>query len=194
MTIASRNSLPGESAGEKLARIVKFYAGCSLHHRVDELGKLVARGVDEPGKVVGVRTNCGMFALGVMAEAGVDDPLLDRPYVTGQAIAWLRQIGLNRHALRTYSGAKGPQPKLGSLLRYNTHGKNDDHVEWLLSDVDALGQAVHGGGGRTDNGITVTGKSLITWNYGRPLVEFWDPDLLGIEVLLASSDVNEAYP
>lgn len=194
MTIAGRNSLPGESPGEKLARIVRSYAGCSLDHRVAELGKLVARGVDEPGRVVRVKTNCGMFSLGVMAEAGVDDPLLDTPYVNGEAIAWLRRIGFNRKALVSYTGARGPQPRLGALLRYNTAGKNDDHVEWLLSEVDAVGQAVHGGGGRTNNAITIAAKSIIAWNYGRPLVEFWDPDLLGIEVVPIGSDINEAYP
>lgn len=203
MTIAGRNSLPGESAGEKLARIVKYYAGCSLSARVEELGKLVARGVDDPGRVVGIKTNCGMFALGVMAEAGVDDPLLDKPYVTGMAIGWLRQIGINRGALvkLEHPGMLGVHKlPVGALLRYNTAGKNNDHVEWLLSEPDAKAHAQHGGGGRTNNAITVTAADaaanagLITWNFGRPLVEYWDPAKLGIELVPAGSDINEAYP
>ena len=200
MTIAGKNSLPGESPGDKLARIVRHYVGCSLLVREDELGQLVARGVDDPKRVVGIKTNCGMFSLGVMAEAGVDDPILDRKYYDGAAIGWLRQIGLNRKALRKYSGPTGPQPKVGSLLRYNTAGLNDDHVEWLLSSVDQHGYAEHAGGGRKDNAITLVNADapkhagLVTWNYGRPLVEFWDPELLGIEIVPLGSDINEAYP
>jgi len=200
MTVAGKNSLPGESPGQKLARIVRHYVGCSLSSRADELGRLVARGVDDPARVVQIRTNCGLFALGVMAEAGVDDPILDRKYYDGAAIGWLRQIGLNRKALVKYAGPTGPQPQIGALLRYNTAGKNDDHVEWLLSDVDAHGYAEHAGGGRTNNAITLVGPQapnsagLVTWNYGRPLVEFWDPNLLGIEIVPLGSDINEAYP
>lgn len=200
MTIAGKNSLPGECPGDKLARIVRHYVGCSLKTRPDELGRLVARGVDDPKRVVSIKTNCGMFALGVMAEAGVDDLILDREYYNGAAIGWLRQIGLNRRALRRYSGPLGPQPKVGSLLRYNTAGTHDDHVEWLLSEIDAGGYADHAGGGRKDNAITLVKAGapnhagMVTWNYGRPLVEFWDPELLGIEIVPLGSDINEAYP
>lgn len=194
MPIASQDSLPGESPGQKLARIVRSYAGCSMSFRADDLGALVARGVDDPNVVIHVTTNCGMFALGVMAQAGVNSPILDRKYVTGMAIAWLREIGLKLGALLQYTGPHGPQPKLGALLRYNTAGKNDDHVEWMLSDIDAGGHAEHGGGGRTNNAITVcaadapNNAGLVTWNYGRPLVEFWDPDKLGIEIVPADSE------
>jgi hypothetical protein len=194
MTIAGKNSLPGESPGDKLCRIVRSYVGCSLKVRRSELAALVARGVDDPESVVTISTNCGMFALGVMAEAGVDDPLLDRKYVTGMAIAWLRQIGLNRKALVRYTGPHGPQPSAGSLLRYETPSKNDDHVEWLLSSLDAQGGGSHAGGGRPDNAITLVERGIVTSSLGRPLVEFWDPNLLGIETLLPTSDANEAYP
>lgn len=192
--IVTKNSLPGETPGAKLVRLLKSYAGCSLNDRRDELGQLVARGVDVPEQVVTVATNCGTSALGIMALAGVPDPLLDHKYVSGMAIAWLRQIGINKGALVKYTGKNGPQPKLGSLLRYNTAGKNDDHVEWMTSDIDSNGHAEHGGGGRDHNAITVSPSSDVTSSWGRPLVEFWDPDMLGIEVVPAGSDINQAYP
>lgn len=199
MTIAEKYSLPGETAGQKITRTVRLYAGCSLANRRTELGALVARGVDKPASVVEIHTNCGMFALGIFAEVGVKHDLLDKPYQDGEAIAWLRLIGKATGALTTYKGPHGPQPPVGSLLRYNTAGKNDDHVEFLLGPVDALGHAEHGGGGRANNAISITPyalgeASLITWNFGRPLVEFWHPDKLGIDLVPAGSDINEAYP
>jgi hypothetical protein len=197
--IAALNSLPGEPPGAKIARLVRKYEGCSSSTRRAELGALVARGVDRPESVVDIRTNCGMFALGIFAAAGVEHPLLDRPYVSGMAISWLRQIGLQRKALQRYTGVTGPAPKVGSLLRYvsptPTGGKppNNDHVEFLLGPISMQGTALHGGGGRAGNAITV-GTGPVLWSAGRPLVEFWDPDLLGIEELLSSSDMNEAIP
>lgn len=208
LSSVSKNSLPGESPGDKIARTVRHYVGCSLKTRTAELGALVARGVDDPKLMVGVRTNCGTSALGIFAEVGVESPVLLRrymtgtpPVVTGSAIAWLIEIGLASRALVKYTGVMGMQPKVGSLLHYRTptpHGtppKNDDHVEFLLSPIDARGYALHGGGGRADNAISMTtDPGLVTYNNGRPLLQFWDPDLLGIEVLLATSDMNQAYP
>lgn len=186
-------SLPGESAGDKLIRTIKKYVGCSLSSRRDELGKLVARGVDKPEAVVTISTNCATTALGVMAEAGVKHPLLSKPYVSGMAVSWVRQIGLDLGALVKYTGPNGPQPKVGSLLRYNTAGTNNDHVEWLLSPIDAKGEADHAGGGRSNNAVTQDhGNVLTSWN--RPLVEFWDPDKLGIELVPAALEPPPGPP
>lgn len=194
MTIAGKNSLPGESPGDKIIRILKSYDGCSLKHDADRLGKLVARGVDKPAEVIGIKTNCGMTALGVWAEAGVDHPILDKPYVSQMAIAWLVQIGIDRRALVKYTEG-GSKPKRGALLHYKTPGENNDHVEFLLSDVDEHWNALHGGGGRADNLISVAKQpGVVLWNNGRKLFQFWDPDKLGIELVPLGSDINEAYP
>jgi hypothetical protein len=194
MTIAGKNSLPGEAPGEKLVRLVKSYDGCSLKNDRSRLGKLIARGVDRPEDVVEIHTNCGMFALGIWAEAGVSSAILDRKYASQMAISWCIQIGIERRALVKYVDG-GIKPKLGALLHYKTPGENDDHVEFLLSDVDRHWNAVHGGGGRADNAIAVSkAPGVVLWNNGRKLFQFWDPDKLGIDCLLDSSDMNEAYP
>lgn len=163
------------SSSDTFVSLVKKYVGCSIHIRGDELGSLVCRGVDDPAQSVLIKTNCGMFALGIMCEAGVQHDLLTQKYKSGMAIAWLKIIGRDLKAIQKYS--KTNMPKAGSLLHYYTVGKNDNHVEWLLSDIDDKGCAEHGGGGRTDNAIT-TASGTVLWNYGRPLQEWWDPDML----------------
>lgn len=180
--IATVPSLPGEKPADKLIRLVKQYVGCSLTARRDELGELVSRGVDKPEAVVTIATNCATSALGIMAKAGVKHKLLNQPYANGMAIAWVRQIGLQTGALVKFDGKTMPKP--GSLMRYNTPGTNNDHVEWLLGPVAADGTAEHGGGGRADNAIT-SGTGDIRSSWGRPMVEWLDPDRLGIDINVA---------
>jgi lysozyme len=182
--------VPNETPAERIIRLVKSHVGCSLSERRDELGKLVARGVDNPEAVVTISTNCATTALGIMAEAGVRDAILNKHYVSGMAVSWVRQIGINTGALVKFDGHTMPKP--GSLLRYNTPGTNNDHVEWLLGPVDANGSADHGGGGRSNNAIT-EGTGDIRSSWGRPLVEWWDPDQLGIP-LLTQEDPQPAPP
>lgn len=163
------------NSGDTLVALVKKYVGCSLHVHKDDLATLVCRGVDDPDQSVLIKTNCGMFALGIMHEAGVVHDLLTQKYKLGMAIAWVRTIGKDLGALKKFS--KSEMPKAGSLLHYYTSGKNNNHVEWLLEDPDDQGCAEHGGGGRTDNAITI-GSGNVLWNYGRPLQEWLDPDIL----------------
>ncbi len=188
-----KNSLAGELPGDKIIRLVNDYIGCSLLNNRQKLADLVARGVDDPNQIVTVTTNCGLFSLGIMEIAGVQDPLLDKKYVIGLAIAWVRQIGTNLKALVKYTGKNGIQPKRGDLLHYYTNGKDDNHVEWCLSDIDDNGIAEHGGGGRSNNAITKSTSSVLT-NYYRPLQEIIQCDKLGIEIVPVGSDINEAYP
>jgi hypothetical protein len=202
MTIAGENSLPGEAPGDKLARLVRPYVGSSLLTRRYELGLLIARGVDKPEAVVTIATNCAMFALGILAKAGANHDLLDAPYVDQMAMAWVLKIARDLGALVTCKpGAPLPPLKPGTLLHYHTAGKNDDHVEWLLGTPDpATHKADHAGGGRPQNAITLVtagapnNAGLISWNFGRPLESYVDPDKLGIEIVPAGSDINEAYP
>jgi len=183
--------VPNEQPADRIIRLVKSHVGCSLSERRAELGKLVARGVDSPEQVVTISTNCATTALGIMAEAGVRDAILNKPYQSGMAVSWVRQIGINTGALVKFDGKTMPKP--GSLLHYNTPGTNNDHVEWLLGPIDAQGNADHGGGGRSNNAITEgTGNVMSSW--GRPLVEWWDPDKLGIPVLVQDQPAPVAPP
>jgi hypothetical protein len=187
------NSLPGETPGEKIVRMVNKYIGCSLINERTKLADLIARGVDDPNQVVEVKTNCGMFALAIMEIAGARHDILNKKYVIGMAIGWVRQIGIDLKALNKYTGKNGPQPKRGDLLHYFSPGANNNHVEWLLSDPNENGIAEHGGGGRPNNAIT-KGTSSILYSSGRPLQEFIDCTKLGIEYVPFGSDINEAIP
>jgi lysozyme len=180
-----------EQPADRIIRLVKSHVGCNLTNRRDELGKLVARGVDNPEAVVTISTNCATSALGIMAEAGVRDALLNKRYQSGMAVSWVRQIGINTGALIRFDGKTMPKP--GSLMRYNTPGTNNDHVEWLLGPMDANGNADHGGGGRSNNAIT-EGTGDIRSSWGRPLVEWWDPDKLGIPVLSQEDPQSPSPP
>jgi hypothetical protein len=162
-------------SNEILVTLVRKYVGCSLLNRKDELGVLVARGVDAPNKVVGIKTNCATFALGIMHEAGVVHPLLEKPYVLGMAVAWVRTIGKDLKALTKYTKDTVLPP--GALLHYYTPGKNNNHVEWLLSEVAPNKIADHAGGGRSNNAVTLEHGS-IDYSAGRPLQEWLDPRFL----------------
>lgn len=169
----------GETAGQRIARIVRAYAGCSLHHRRDELGALVGRGVDAPDDVVCITTNCATFAIGVLKAAGCQHTLLSKPYVVGMAFAWLVRIGNDHDAWRP---AELP-PSEGAVLWYRLPDLNDDHAEFFLSAPDE-----HGGGGRPDNAITV-GHGDIHASWGRPLHRWLDPDAL----CLPDAHVDDAH-
>lgn len=165
----------GESCGDRIARIVRFYVGSSLFNRRDDLGALVARGVDDPTEVVGIKTNCATFSLGVLAAAfgSVDaargaHPLLATPYKNGMAFAWLTEIANAWGAwVKPVPGQIVP---VGACMHYGTSGLNNDHAEWMLAEPDT-----HGGGGRTDNAVTL-GQSDPHTNLGRPLLQWLDPE------------------
>lgn len=183
----------GESKGERLARIVRSFDGCSLSNRRQELGELVARGVDSADEVVAIRTNCGTFSLGILASAcattSVDEaraahPLLATPYVTGMAFAWLETIGRSWGAWR--AAKPGDIVPVGALMHYGIVGRTVDHAEWLLSEPDE-----HGGGGRTNNAVSI-GHGDPHWSLGRPLLEWMDPELMPIPTVDTQVQVSDA--
>jgi hypothetical protein len=170
---------PGEGRRDRLARIVRFYVGGSLSNRRDELGALVARGVDDPTAVVSIKTNCATFSLGVLAAAfgSVDAArqahgLLATPYQNGMAFVWLMEIATAWGAW--VKAAPGQIVPVGACMHYGTPGLNNDHAEWMLVEPDT-----HGGGGRTDNAVTL-GQSDPHTNLGRPLLQWIDPEKVPI--------------
>jgi hypothetical protein len=160
------------STPENIVEIVKEYIGDSLLNNKEHLALLIARDVDDPNNVVQIKTNCGLFALGVWCKAGVQHKLLDTKYKNGMAIAWVRKIAIDKKALRNYK--KDGPPVAGALLHYYTQGKNNNHVEFLLEDPDEKMVAFHAGGGRANNEIG-SGTGNIAWSSGRPLMEWIDP-------------------
>lgn len=158
------------TTAQELVDLVRSYVGCSLKNRADELGELVACGVDDPKKIVGIKTNCATFSRGIMKKAGIVHPILEKPYVIGHAISDLIQIGTDLGIIHKWDGKT--LPTLGSCMLYHSNG-NDWHAEWLLSEPNSHNVALHGGGGRADNAITES-ISLVTWNCGRSLHQWLD--------------------
>lgn len=164
---------------ELLCVLVRSYVGCSLSNRRDDLCTLIARGVDDPATILaGVSADCGMFALGIWCKAGVQHPILQRRYQVGMAIHWVIEIAQDLSAMR-YPKKDGP-PRPGALMLYFLEHKNDDHVEFCLSEPsgDSLNLiADHAGGGRADDAIGEA-TSPIEWSSGRPLQLWIDADAL----------------
>jgi len=161
----------GESGAARIVRIVRSYDKVSLSNRRADLAALVGRGVDDGDRVVTISTNCGTSALGVLRAAGCPHLLVSKPYVSGMAIAWLVQIGRDMSAWR--DPVKDGPPQSGALCWYEIAGENDDHVEWELDNGD------HGGGGRTNNAITVE-HGPVALSMGRPLKAWLDPEALSL--------------
>ena len=158
-----------------LIEVVQHFVGSNLDHNGDELRRFISRdGIDNPKTLLDKHvSDCGLFALAVWHELGVDHKLLAEPYVTGMAIAWCHTIAHDLQAVR-HPIADGP-PTVGALMHYYTNDK-DSHVEFCLSDVsvfDSVWVAYHAGGGRTNCGIG-RDNSNIKWNWGRPLQEWYD--------------------
>lgn len=163
------------NAGDGIVELVTRYVGCSLENRCAELGELIARGVDDAEEIVKVRTNCGMFALGVWHACGVQHELLERPYVNEKAIGWLVTIAHSLGAVRYPKESGRPLP--GALMHYWLRdGKvtKSHHVEFCLELPDIAWHAPHAGGGRPNNEIG-QGNGDIRWNAGRPLQCWYDP-------------------
>jgi hypothetical protein len=55
---------------------VRDHVGCSLLERRKELAALVCFPGDDPDEDVRIKTNCGMFALGIWRRVGVQHELL----------------------------------------------------------------------------------------------------------------------
>jgi len=168
---------------ENIIEIIKSYVGDSLLNKRDDLALLIARQIDDPNQIVQVKTNCALFTLGVWYAVGVQHDLLKTKYQSGQAIAWIRRIAIDKKALCTYP--KDGAPIAGATMHYYTPGSNNNHVEFLLENPNDKFQALHGGGGRTDNAITSSTSDIRT-NYYRQLREWVNP----IAILEGSPDFS----
>jgi hypothetical protein len=154
-------------------------AGCSLDHEPEKLAQLFEVNESDPAtarRVSTYATNCGTSMRCIMALAGCDHPLVTRPYTVQMAVAWCLTAAREKGALLPASRWRDAGPGWGA--HYATAGRNADHVEWIRAAPDAQGVALHGGGGRARNAITIAGPNDIRWSSGRPLRGVIDPDLL----------------
>lgn len=176
---------PGESAAARICRIVRSYAGCSLSHDRERLAALVGRGVDD-ASVVTWRTNCLTFSLGVLAAAGCPDLVLRKPLRNGREGEVIAAIA-EAHGGWLDPQKEGP-PVPGSLIWYEIAGENDDHYEWELDGGE------HGGGGRTDNEITIE-RGPVTLSLGRPIRGWLHPEQLGLpDASTTTADPTQTIP
>jgi hypothetical protein len=167
--------------------LAQTYLGDSLLKNKEDLGLLVARQVDDPAVVVQIKTNCAMFALGIMWACHVVHPLLETKYKSGMAVAWVRKIAMDKKALRQYP--KDGPPVLGAFMHYYSGdgSKNDSHIELCLEDPQLVVQtgemvAHHMGGGRADNAVAM-GIGDVRWSYSvsRRMREWIDPVALLVD-------------
>jgi hypothetical protein len=170
----------GEDAGQRIDRVVRAYAGCSLSIRTKDLAALVGRGVDDED-MVNWNTNCLTFALGVIAACGSDVAELRQHIPNGREYVALSPLVKRAGGWALY--LTGQSVKTGSLMHYrsvpyrvNAAGETvyDDHYEFKLSGADE-----HGGGGRANNEITVEHGDW-SRSVGKPLYEILDPDGYGL--------------
>lgn len=175
-----------ESSGARIARIVRFYVGCSIHQRFDELAALVGRGVDNTDVALW-ETNCCTFVLGVLAAAGVDCLALRVPLQNGDEFGVLEAIGDAFSAWRM--PAVSELIPVGAVLWYHRDdGKNRDHAEVMLTPPDG-----HGGAGRQDNGVSLGLSDVHVSSLGVPLYKWLDPDALCLpDANVETSDAQEA--
>lgn len=168
-----------ETAGEHLARIVRALDGISLVRDRELLEQLFYASEETAARarlVSAWKTNCASSAKAIYSLAGMEaeDIEIESPLENGRAVEVLRRCAKRKRAV--IAGSQWHLLRPGCGMMYWSTG-NDAHFEWCLSDVNGMGQADHGGGGRSDNAITCGyGDVRISW--GRPLQEIYLPELM----------------
>jgi hypothetical protein len=161
---------------EDVVKWVRSFVGLSAVH--DPNGEL-ARLVDFPGgappeQEVLIKTNCAMFACGILRQLGCKHPLLHHEYVNGMALTWVLEIGRETGSL--YLPHAGPGPQVGDILHWATAPKpgvkprNDDHVAFIVAGPFERRMIQRAGGGAANNEITEsTDLADYSLDHWRPL-------------------------
>ena len=173
-----RHRLPEETAGQHIVRLVQGCAGISLKHEPERLADLfLCNETEQRAALISeFKTNCATIVREFYCLAGCDHEFVICPYVVEMAMTWVLTAAADRKALREHPSAFDAGP--GWVLWYGTPGKNDDHLEVCLEVPDPESAvAWHGGGGRTDNAITLQFTSILT-SRGRPLRGMIDPEAM----------------
>lgn len=179
----------GELPGERLARILEAFNGCSLSNNPDKLAWLFS--VNELDYVDGkrvsaIQTSCATTMRSCIAAAGSKDPLAIQPYVIGQAISDVLQIARNAGALIDCRNNPDAWQMLdrGWIIYYNVNG-GFDHVEMCLERPNPISATCkHGGGGRPASLISIE-TSDIRHSMGRSIWYIIDPNKLNLPFIPA---------
>jgi hypothetical protein len=174
---------------DDIVQSVRGFVGLSIHH--DPNGEL-ARLVDFPGgappeQEVQIKTNCAMFACGMLRWLGCTHPLLQHEYVNGMAMTWLIEIARDMNAL--HLPGDRTRPLRGDICHWATppapgqKPRNDDHVAFLVTNPNEARMVLRAGGGATDNLITET---TFPENY---TVDHWRPLRHWIDVVKVLGDI-----
>ena len=158
-------------SSDRFSTLVPRYIGDSEKKNSRHLGELLARGIDDPDKMVHTHSDCGTFVLGIWWAAGVQHPLLMLPYQSQMAIGWVLKIARDKGALRRYPHDMSPVP--WAVCHYKTKYLNNDHVLFLEKTISPGVTSYIGAGGAANS--VGRDRGPITWNWGRPLVEWVDP-------------------
>ena len=159
-----------------IVRGVRGFVGLSAVN--DPNGEL-ARLVDFPGgappeQEVRIKTNCAMFACGIIRWLGCVHPLLYHQYVNGMALTWLLELAHDMKASHLPHDGYVLQP--GDILHWATpprpgvKPRYDDHVAFCMTAPDGLRLIIRAGGGAADNLITESHELQdYTVDHWRPL-------------------------
>lgn len=188
----------GQSAGKRLWLTVVFFDGVSLKNHPDVLARLAEVVEDHALAEIHRTTNCAtsrrwQWALGgcqqpwcrlpdEVIRAMANDPTLDaetRAIAGAGPVAWDLKIARDMGALVVITSTAQYLALIDEGWTVHFCGAaGTDHIESIGSKPDpATGIALHGGGGRGDNAITV-GTGDVRWSLGRPPRNAIDPTKL----------------
>lgn len=189
--IAMFPGIAGETEADRVCRIVESLADHSEDNDPGNLlARLLSRDVDNASTMLHLHTDCATFGCAVYWATGSTCPVWRKRYLV-DGVSQGDAMGRLVFTCGAYVRWDGKtRPPRGSGLHYATQdGSNDDHWEFITSDVDAAWKAKHGGAGRARNAVTIGASEDIRTSLGRPLRGYIPPasPALAIPLVVAPS-------
>lgn len=188
----------GESAGLRIVRCCEsvLASGPMGDKEQGELYRyFVGCGLEKPlkhgGDIGTIRTSCAIFAGAVLYWSGSPDRAKLRPGVAGWPMfgGWLGSLSKTHPAWVRWTGSEQPEP--GSLFFIEHPGTNNNHVGFLLRELEpGKWKSAEGGGG--DGTRCRLGERVLTdfddatiYDFDpklrRKLQGWWVPSRMGLE-------------
>lgn len=189
----------GLTAGDRIWRTVAFFDGVSETSHADTLARLAAVCEDHALAEIHRHTNCATSRRWAWALAGCAHPWCRMPDEQVRAldgagpVSWDLKIAADMDALVTVTSTAQYLALLDEGWTIHFCGSpGSDHVETCGEKPDpTTGIAIHGGGGRSMNAITV-GKGDVRSSLGRPPRHIIDPSKLIPELRKFDDQAREA--